>query len=565
MDICVQKVTLENFISWEVSHEFQLGDAGLVYLLGPNGSGKSSIFDAITWALFGRTTKALLADDVVNNRVGKDCRVSLEFKSDKNTYCIDRYRNHHDRNNETWLSCNNAKPEKLHGHDTRLRHLIGMDYDKFIQTIFFSQGDRRYFTQLGEVSQREVLASLFDFDKFREAQARVRESSRELMVQIHEFSGEYNYRRGLSDDSRTRLRSLKAKLKASIASLSIDREAILANRTECEEKAKVYQENIALIDIDLTHREVMELQIEEIESNLKSVKAKIEKLRSVKICPTCKQEIKGTVEKDFLKTLLKEKENVTKELLETEQEYKDLPDPIKTKRQKVKLQADLRLVKIELNNCEVQLSVIAHDLGQLKDQIYDEREKLKKKKITEAEALTDLRKARRTMQYYEFWEEGFGGKGIELFALSKVLPIFNKTVNGYLGRIPTRKGPICVNYHLERNHLSSGIRYVGGSSTYAGSSGGEKRRIDLSVSMALNQLSSVRSNIIMLDEPFESIESSAFGDVVNLLRNLPSDNIFVCSHNPELKAHFTKIWEIGIDEQGGSQILKISKRSKEVL
>src|SRR6266481_1602356 len=48
-----QRVKLQGFLSYQDEQEIQFHDASLWMLSGLNGSGKSTIFDAVTYALFG--------------------------------------------------------------------------------------------------------------------------------------------------------------------------------------------------------------------------------------------------------------------------------------------------------------------------------------------------------------------------------------------------------------------------------------------------------------------------------------------------------------------------------
>ncbi|RSL47923.1 hypothetical protein CEP54_013169 [Fusarium duplospermum] len=65
---------------------------GLTFLVGDNGSGKSTLVEAMAWCQFGRCIRGgLAANDVVNDKVGKDCSVKLEFG---NGYAIAWYRKH---------------------------------------------------------------------------------------------------------------------------------------------------------------------------------------------------------------------------------------------------------------------------------------------------------------------------------------------------------------------------------------------------------------------------------------------------------------------------------------
>jgi DNA repair exonuclease SbcCD ATPase subunit len=85
------------------SAQVTLADRGLVLVQGENpdessadsnGAGKSSIFDAVSWALYGLTARGEDGDKVVNRTAGKDCVVSVEIEDGLNTYVIGRHRKH---------------------------------------------------------------------------------------------------------------------------------------------------------------------------------------------------------------------------------------------------------------------------------------------------------------------------------------------------------------------------------------------------------------------------------------------------------------------------------------
>lgn len=75
MTFSIERVTLTNFRSFVGTHVFDLPtESGLYNLtgrnllnlnLGANAAGKSSLLDALYWCLYGRTTRALKAGDVV--------------------------------------------------------------------------------------------------------------------------------------------------------------------------------------------------------------------------------------------------------------------------------------------------------------------------------------------------------------------------------------------------------------------------------------------------------------------------------------------------------------------
>ena len=69
------RLELKNFLSYR---EGELDFTGLhmAALVGPNGAGKSSLLDAITWALWGRTSRLDRDQDHLVHRGEKEARVT---------------------------------------------------------------------------------------------------------------------------------------------------------------------------------------------------------------------------------------------------------------------------------------------------------------------------------------------------------------------------------------------------------------------------------------------------------------------------------------------------------
>jgi DNA repair exonuclease SbcCD ATPase subunit len=96
------KLEIENFLAITKA-EINLADRGLIAIQGlnkadtsadSNGAGKSSIADALCWCWFGTTARGASGDDVINNTVGKGCRVSSTIIDGGITYTATRHRKH---------------------------------------------------------------------------------------------------------------------------------------------------------------------------------------------------------------------------------------------------------------------------------------------------------------------------------------------------------------------------------------------------------------------------------------------------------------------------------------
>lgn len=88
----LKSLILENFRSFTKRQEFVFPqDAGLYFMQGvnqaeprldANGSGKSTVWEALLWCLYGKTSRGLKAGDVCNWTAGKRCSVILTFEAE---------------------------------------------------------------------------------------------------------------------------------------------------------------------------------------------------------------------------------------------------------------------------------------------------------------------------------------------------------------------------------------------------------------------------------------------------------------------------------------------------
>jgi len=183
------------------------------------------------------------------------------------------------------------------------------------------------------------------------------------------------------------------------------------------------------------------------------------------------------------------------------------------------------------------------------------------------EGKTAVAAFREDIQYLEFWKKGFSRQGIRSFMLDKVIPFLNEQVNKYLHILTD--GGIQVEFNAVKRLASGEFRenfHVAvtnskAAQTYEGNSGGEKRRIDLAVSLAINDLIAGRSgkrfNILLLDEVFENIDETGTYYVVKVLEELARNrsSVFVITHQDSLADYFHS--EICVQRlDGKSQIIQ---------
>ena len=174
MNICFQKVTLHNFLSFGDA-EVDLNDSSYTLVSGinnckldlakSNGSGKSSLWESIIWVLTGDTIRG--TKDVVN-RYGKDgTYVELTFKIDKNDYKIIRYKDYSNIGTNLKLYINNEDKSGKGIRDTEKlleQYLPDINSSLLGSVIILGQGLPQRFTNNTPSGRKEVLEKLSKSD-----------------------------------------------------------------------------------------------------------------------------------------------------------------------------------------------------------------------------------------------------------------------------------------------------------------------------------------------------------------------------------------------------------------
>jgi len=169
---------------------------------------------------------------------------------------------------------------------------------------------------------------------------------------------------------------------------------------------------------------------------------------------------------------------------------------------------------------------------------------------------------------YEFWVNGFSNQGIKSVLLDSVVPYLNTRANHYLKRLAESSIEVTFNTQQElasgekRDKFSVDIRNDNGDDDYAGNSNGEKRRIDVAVNMALQDLVLSRSNkrldLIVFDEVFEGLDEVGSSIVIEILKERASScgTILVITHNKNLAQLFNQT--MTVSKSNGRTVVELA-------
>ncbi|MFO0926082.1 MAG: SMC family ATPase [Gemmataceae bacterium] len=191
-----QRVKLKGFLCYkdEQTVEFD-GNATLWMLSGLNGSGKSTIFDAITYALFGAHRGGVTGAHELINKDADTLTVEFDFLLDGRPYRSKRTLRRNTqggaRGTQQLLECQSTgewapvpDTERKAGFDAWVQERIGLDYNTFTSSVLLLQGKAEKLLDSKPEGRREVLAGIVDLERyerlFQKADAVRKEKEAEL-------------------------------------------------------------------------------------------------------------------------------------------------------------------------------------------------------------------------------------------------------------------------------------------------------------------------------------------------------------------------------------------------
>ena len=172
----------------EITIDFErLGTQGLYLITGDTGAGKTSIFDAITFALYGEASGAVRDPQMFRSKYAKaETKTYVEL-----TFCYRGEKYRVKRNPEyqrpkgrgTGLTLQKAEAELEYLSDSSrpivskskdvtkaVTEILGLDYRQFTQIVMIAQGDFQKLLLADTATRKEIFRRIFHTEKFQQLQ-----------------------------------------------------------------------------------------------------------------------------------------------------------------------------------------------------------------------------------------------------------------------------------------------------------------------------------------------------------------------------------------------------------
>ena len=200
------KLTMSAFGSYGgvTEIDFEQTDHGLFLITGDTGSGKTTIFDAISFALYGEPSGSSREGAMMRSQYASESAetyVELIFSEKGQRYQIRRspaYQRVSKRKNKDGergiitsparvsliLPDGREQPGRIAEINEAIRQIVGVDQGQFAQIAMIAQGEYIRLLHASSKERREIFSRIFQTGIYRQIQLKLKEKSSELFVRF---------------------------------------------------------------------------------------------------------------------------------------------------------------------------------------------------------------------------------------------------------------------------------------------------------------------------------------------------------------------------------------------
>lgn len=525
----LRKLTLSNVATHDKT-QVELPAKGLICLTGANGAGKSSLLEAVALGLWGETLRGETCW-----RAGEPGEVTITTDQVQAT----RKRSKAGTAKLDWsgLRLDDAPVyETTTKAQTALEALIG-SYDVWRRTCVLSSLDSAAFSLARDSDRKRLLEEFLGLSMFDAALDACRADRRAALIKAQ-----------AAETSRKEVNSQLSFAQSQLKQAIEDQQRLLGD-TGGKDLDQLKAEGTRLAELTARAKADVEKAVQRVRtlersSAAEEAKVQAEAARLARIgkdsCPTCGQSVTDMrahlqAELDAAKAEAAAKvAELAQELAIAKDEWAELAE------EAAALDAKLTAIRTDY---QVAASQTKQRL------IADERRKSAEKALAEwtakaAAQAQDEGKAAKDAAHLEAVEQVLGLRGVRAQVLDHALGALEQQANAWLSRMPTEHGALSITLAGSTTQKSGSVvdaislRVRG--RPYAACSGGERRRVDVAILLALRELAVAahgRDGSLLCDEVFDALDQQGQADVAAALKEMAQDRlVMVITHSPDMVA-----------------------------
>jgi len=186
----------------------KLGHEGLYLITGDTGAGKTTIFDAVTFALYGQASgDQREANSMRSKYASLDAETYVEFRFSYHgkEYFIKRNPDYERAKKRGEGTTPQKADAELHMPDDRIitkpkevneeidKRILGITREQFVRTAMIAQGEFLKLLLADTKDRSEIFRRIFNTELYQAFQERVKEETRLLASEIKDLENNYNF------------------------------------------------------------------------------------------------------------------------------------------------------------------------------------------------------------------------------------------------------------------------------------------------------------------------------------------------------------------------------------
>lgn len=576
MVIELQKISVQNFLSFgKKTTEFNFSK-GIDLVIGKNGYGKSSIFlDALTYVLYGSPFRKIKLASLINKINKGNLLVTLNFKINDNQYKI--IRGIKPNIFEIYKNEELIEPEaETKDYQSMLEEFILKTPENIFRQIIVlgsNISSSKSFMDLSSKEKEDVFQKITDTKIFSLMGIIIDTKIKKLKTQIQELKYRDNILELNINSLKSSLESIEKQNEYYFQKRKSTKEDLISKIEQLEEDNKRYLNSLIKLkeaktkldlrtaELDTKNQEISDIQ--EVIDILNKKISNIEiSLASSFVCEHCggNNFLKKADDIDKLDEFKDKHLVFSTNKISLQDERKELESKILSLKE-ILLQAKPIKSKIDYN--KQQIDSLNFELDELEAYIPKEmnNESLEKMEKELSEVKSELNIILNGKDNLDYINSSISSENIKGTIISQELPFLNKYINEYLEKFSL----IGYNLVIDKN-FKDRIISRNEENEYNQMSNGQKSRINFSIMFALlkmlEQRNGISFNTLILDEVLDSsLDSLGRDELLSILYNDFSENknVIIISHNAEVKERLELFSRIAEIEFNGFSQLKVSQ------
>lgn len=587
--IILKNLEWSNCFSYGKGNKLTLDKDPIVQLVGKNGHGKSSIGLILEEVCYNKNSKGIKRSDVLNRHIDSTkYSIKLEFDKDGDIYTIDTTRG----SSQAIKFTKNGDDISSHTATSTLKtieEVIGLDGASFAQLIYQSSASSLEFLTATDTNRKKFLINLLNLEGYTKAHDIFKGLVKDLSTSVTAVSAKIETVNSWIDTNKKidlvekPLQELPELLNVStteeanqISLLNENIRTIEATnkRINQNNEYKLLLSKIPLEELESDIPKVKDISKEsieyvEVQRSARDARSFIAKMGKVSdTCPTCSQAVDNSTSKQ----LIKEQEDIIKAAVEREAElfaliesaekdkkwvervnkykteyenYSALIDPTMTESLLDKAEISTKIIELQkvIKNAEQEAQRQQEEIAEItaknnKALAHNAKIDVISNQLTEYQAslqeyssqlvtLTDR------LNILQILQKTFGTNGLVAYKIECMVKDLQNLTNQYLGELSD--GRFQISFVISTSDKLNVVIIDNGTEIdILALSSGERARVNTATLLAIRKLmqtlSSVRINILILDETIDNLDIDGKEKLVEVLLKEEHLNTILVSH-----------------------------------